>query len=154
MIVYRFTKEKYADKLSGFGAALSQNNRWNPKGREIVYCSMNIATAMAEILVHLPIRLIPKDYLLLHISIPDKHKIQVLETKDYPIDWNEIPPRKETQQIGNHFLEERKSIALKVRSAVVKGEYNLLINPFHPDFSSIQIIKKEVFQFDQRLFGI
>jgi hypothetical protein len=35
---------------------------------------------------------------------------------------------------------------------VVSGDYNFLINPFHPDFAKVKILQKEVFEFDRRLF--
>lgn len=41
---------------------------------------------------------------------------------------------------------------MKVPSAVVQGDFNYLINPQHPDFKKVKIIKKEKFSFDQRLF--
>jgi hypothetical protein len=40
----------------------------------------------------------------------------------------------------------------KVPSAVVSGDYNFLINPFHSDFGKVKILQKEVFEFDRRLF--
>ncbi|MFY8046747.1 MAG: RES family NAD+ phosphorylase [Chitinophagaceae bacterium] len=37
-------------------------------------------------------------------------------------------------------------------SAVTKGDYNLLINPAHPDFKKIKIKGVEKFPFDRRIF--
>ncbi len=152
MLVYRLSREKYADTLSGFGAALSYTNRWNSKGREMIYTSLNIATAMSEILVHVSVRLIPKDYMVIHIEIPDTIIIDRLNDTDLPKNWNEVPPPAETQKIGDQFLIDKEYAGLQVPSAVVNGEYNLLLNPFHHDFTAIKIVKKEHFRFDQRLF--
>ena len=41
---------------------------------------------------------------------------------------------------------------MRVPSAVVKGDHNLLINPFHPEFKEIKIIAIDPFSFDKRLF--
>jgi hypothetical protein len=43
---------------------------------------------------------------------------------------------------------------LKVPSATTKGDHNLLINPFHPEFKEIKIVAVEPFPFDNRLFRI
>jgi RES domain-containing protein len=41
---------------------------------------------------------------------------------------------------------------MKVPSAVVQGDFNYLINPFHKDYSRIKIVSTERFSFDNRLF--
>lgn len=59
-----------------------------------------------------------------------------------------LPHSPETQQIGEEFVLAQKSLVLKVPSAIVQGDFNYLINPIHPGFSSIKIIKTELFSFD------
>ena len=54
--------------------------------------------------------------------------------------------------IGNEFLKTKKSLLLKVPSAIIPEETNVLINPAHPDFKKVKIIKASPFQFDTRLF--
>ena len=41
---------------------------------------------------------------------------------------------------------------MRVSSAIVQEEFNILINPYHKEFHKIKIIKKEKFEFDKRLF--
>jgi RES domain-containing protein len=41
---------------------------------------------------------------------------------------------------------------LKVRSAVVREEWNYLLNPRHRDFGRIVVQQPEPFAFDERLF--
>ena len=74
MLVYRLSRKKYADTLSGYGAALF-GNRWNSKGTEIIYTSESRALALTEILVHVSKSQVPKDYVMLEIEIPSKAKI-------------------------------------------------------------------------------
>ncbi|MGB3531794.1 MAG: RES family NAD+ phosphorylase, partial [Saprospiraceae bacterium] len=69
-----------------------------------------------------------------------------------PIDWKSIPPAHTTQLIGDRFVSSMEGLTLKVPSVIVPGEYNFLINPAHPDFKKVKIIKKEKFEFDKRLF--
>ena len=61
MILFRLAKQKYSDDLSGLGAELT-GGRWNNKGTRILYTSDSRALCTAEIAVHMPIGLIPKDY--------------------------------------------------------------------------------------------
>ena len=151
MKVFRLTKAKYAETLSGVGAA-KFGNRWNSKGVEMIYTAGCRALAVTEILVHLPTGLIPQDMMMLQIDIPDDLNIQVLDTKILPPDWNVFPPRLETQQLGDTFVFENRFAVLKVPSAVVQGDFNYLLNPNHPDFKRIKIISQEPFGFDVRLF--
>ncbi len=151
MKVFRLTKAKYAGELSGIGAA-KFGNRWNSKGIEMIYTAGCRALAVTEILVHLPTGLIPKDMMMLQINIPDDMNMQVLDTKILPQDWHVFPPRVATQQLGDAFVLKNRYTVLKVPSAVVKGDFNYLLNPNHPDFERIKIISQEPFGFDVRLF--
>ena len=51
MEVYRLTRQKFASRLSGKGAAI-KGARWNSPGVEIVYTAVNRSLAMAEVAVH------------------------------------------------------------------------------------------------------
>lgn len=151
MIVFRLSKKKYASRLSGKGASKS-NNRWNSKGIEMIYTAESRALAMAEVAVHLTFATLPSDYIMMEIEIPNNLIIKKLDADSLKIGWNENPHRQETQKIGDDFINERKAVALRVPSAVVKGDFNFLINPYHEDFDQVKIIKSYNFPFDERLF--
>jgi RES domain-containing protein len=53
--------------------------------------------------------------------------------------------------IGDAWFDASQSVALRVPSVVVRGEYNLLLNPEHPDMAQIAIGRPEPFFFDPRL---
>lgn len=150
MKVYRLSRKKYAGELSGKGAALS-GNRWNSKGVEMIYTSESRALAMAEVIVHLSLAVLPKDFVLLEIEIPDAIAIKKLNPKDLPETWSAFPHHQATQQLGDEFIREGQYAVLQVPSAVVNGDSNFLINPFHPDFKKIKISSQHPFLFDQRL---
>ncbi len=153
MIIYRLTKEKFANQLSGFGAEQS-GGRWNSKGVAMIYTSENRSLCTAEIAVHTPLGIMPLDFCLISIEVPDNMKIESLALKDLPYKWREIPPDVASQKVGDAFIRNSKSSVLKVPSVVVQGEYNYLINPNHLDFNKIKIKKIEPFSFDERLFSI
>ena len=151
MELYRLSREKFAGSLSGKGAAL-KGARWNSVGVELIYTAANRSLAMAEVAVHFTLGTIPPDYVMATIFVPDDVSLSQLVTKDLPADWSAWPHSVSTQAIGDRFIAENKYAMLKVPSAVTQGDFNLLINPFHSDFSRIQIVQKENFPFDRRIF--
>jgi len=150
MKVFRLSKQKYARDLNGKGAARF-GNRWNSKGTEMIYTSESRALAMAEVAVHLTLANIPSDYMI-ELEIPETIKISTLQNNKLPIDWNENHPGIHTQKIGDEFIDDGNTCVLKVPSAVVKGDFNFLINPHHKDLKKIKIISITNFPFDKQIF--
>lgn len=151
MKVYRLAREKYANELSGIGAA-KYGNRWNSKGVEIIYSAESRALAMAEVLVHLSLDTLPSDFQMIQIEIPDSIHIESLSIKQLQKEWNSFPSSIQTQKIGDTFIQDNKMLVLKVPSAVVKGDHNYLINPNHLDFYKVEITNISKFPFDHRIF--
>ncbi|MCG9910951.1 MAG: RES family NAD+ phosphorylase [Flavobacteriales bacterium] len=152
MIVYRLCKAKYADDLSGTGAEKT-GGRWNSKGTAVLYTGSSRALCTAELAIHLPLGIIPTDYVLVAIEIPDNITINELHPSQLPKGWNAVPHNEISQNIGNRFIHENQTLLLKVPSVVVPGDYNYLINPNHNDFKRIKIKEKTLFTFDKRLFS-
>lgn len=151
MRVFRLSKHKYANQFIGKGAAKS-GNRWNSKGTEIIYTAESRALAMAEVAVHLTLATLPSDFVMIEIDIPSNIKIKEVNLKDLTVRWTRHPPIKETQKIGDNFIDANTTFVLKVPSAVVKGDYNYLINLHHPHFKNISIKEITAFPFDQKNF--
>jgi RES domain-containing protein len=151
MIVYRLCRKNYANDLSGRGAEIS-GGRWNGKGIAALYTSSSRALCAIEIVVHIPAGIIPKDYYMVTIELPDDAGITTLNVKELPSNWNNNPIPTSTQRIGNTFLSEQKALVLKTPSAIIKDEWNYIINPMHKDFQKVKIISTEPFSFDTRLF--
>lgn len=152
MIVYRLSRRRYAGELSGKGAALF-GNRWNSKGVEMIYCAESRALAMAEVVVHLTLATLPSDFVMTEIFVPDRIAVDTVSEKELPKDWNVFPHNPQTQKIGDAFVRQNEYCVLKVPSAVVKGDFNYLLNPFHKDFSKIKIQNLTDFPLDRRVFG-
>jgi RES domain-containing protein len=151
MKVFRLAREKFATPLSGIGAAL-YGARWNPKGIELIYTAQNRSLAMAEIAVHFTLATLPEDYVITSIDIPEDVEVKQLAETDLPLDWKEFPHPNSTQKIGYDFVVENRYAVLMLPSVVTMGDFNLLINPNHPDFSKITISSIEKFPFDRRIF--
>ncbi len=151
MEAFRLSREKFSEPLSGKGAAL-KGARWNSVGVELIYLASNRSLAMAEVAVHLTMATIPSDFVMLTIHIPDDTSLQKLKVTDLPPDWNAFPHPLSTQMIGDRFAIENRYCVLQIPSAVTQGDFNLLINPHHPDFRRIKISEKTKFPFDKRIF--
>lgn len=151
MEVYRLSREKFASTLSGKGAAI-KGARWNSVGVELIYTAGNRSLAMAEVAVHFSLATLPSDYVMISIFIPDDISLLKLNVADLPEDWNTFPHPSSTQIIGDKFVAENKYCVLQIPSSVTQGDYNLLINPNHPDFKRVKIIATEKFPFDKRIF--
>ncbi len=155
MFVYRISKKEYINDLSGIGAGL-YGGRWNPKGLNLVYTSGSIALASLEYLVH--------NYHLLSTTTVCMAKIEINASAivdSYPIDelprgWNlQMSKQVATQHIGKKFLIKGDKYMLKVPSAVVPGEFNLLLNPNHVHHSKTKVVEViDPFDFDQRLLNL
>jgi RES domain-containing protein len=151
MELFRLSTKKWSETLTGKGAAI-KGGRWNSPGTEIVYCAASRSLAMAEVAVHFTLSTLPDDYMMVTIYAPDSTSVKMIQERDLPNDWNAYPHIAGTKAFGDDFISENKYCLLKVPSAVTKGDYNMLINPFHPEFQNITIIHSEPFPFDHRLF--
>jgi len=149
MILYRIVKCAYAD-LSGTGARL-YGGRWNSEGRSMVYLASSRSLAVLEALVHLSPTNLPNDFCIMTIEAPED--VLEIPVKQLPKNWNEYPEHNSLKLIGNDFLIKQKHLLLKVPSAIVKEEYNYLLNPLHKNAGLVKIISTQPFAFDQRLMG-
>lgn len=148
MILYRFTNKNYGADISGEGARL-QGGRWNSKGFPVIYTSTTISLSLLELIIHSTSYEEIQSNFLMKINIPDSFAASLTHLSLKP-DWKDDPDY--SRYIGNSFLKSKKSLLMKVPSAIIPEEYNVLINPLHADSRKIKIITSSLFQFDNRLF--
>lgn len=151
MELYRLYRRKYGDPLSGYGASL-QGGRWNSPGTELLYTASNRSLAMAEVLVHLSLATLPKDYEMAVLYLPDDLPISRIAPSSLPPHWSGFPPPETLQQLGDRLVREQQFVALQMPSAVTPGDFNLLLNPQHPHFGRIKLLESSPFGFQTRLF--
>lgn len=150
MLLYRISRTKFAKDLSGDGARLA-GGRWNHKGTPVIYTAESRSLAALEALVHMS----QADFLVrrkvVTIEVPKSIIPKTIRTSELPEDWRRYPPSFKLADLGTEWAVEKKSLLLRVPSAVVPEEFNILINPIHPDINLVKIGKIEDFVFDNRL---
>ncbi|MES2061056.1 MAG: RES family NAD+ phosphorylase [Bacteroidota bacterium] len=149
MILYRISKCIYIKDLTGTGARM-YGGRWNSEGKSMVYLASSRALAVLEVLVHLPPLLLPDNFCIAEVEVPDK-SILTLDVKSLPDNWQSASSPAELKTLGNQFIKETKYLMMKVPSSVVPEEYNYLLNPWHPDIRKVKLLNTHPFNFDDRL---
>jgi len=150
MQVYRITAPRHVSQaLSGVGAA-NAGGRWNSRGTRLAYAASSISLATIEMLVHVDRRSAPPDRRLLSFDIPDALFGSPMSVS---ADWNQLPYSPRARAAGDAWIKSMANLEVRVPSAAVKYEYNVLINPEHTDFNQITLVFNEPLLLDSRFFG-
>ena len=144
--VYRVCRAAHA-RLDGLGARIA-GGRWNSPGRAVVYMAQSVALAVLENLVHMSRQDFPRGYVIVGAVIPDE-----LSILDVPVRATAGFHEAQLRAFGDRWTDEKMSVALRVPSAVVPGDWNYLLNPAHPQFGRIVAARTIPFEFDPRLFA-
>jgi RES domain-containing protein len=125
--------------------------RWHTRGREILYCAPNPATAVLEILVHGRVRepAALSRHRFIKLDIPDEISRDSVDESQLPTDWSRRVSV--TRAWGDRWLRERHAAVLTVRSVLVPEIYNLIINPRHADAARIKCLTSFPYPLDSRL---
>ena len=148
MLVYRITGKKYANDISGTGAAIF-GGRWNKKGTPVLYTGGSKEIALLETIVHTPPMLVP-DLDILTFEIPDD-SITEIKIENLPKNWIDYPAPSILAKIGEDWVIKRETIALKVPSCIIHSACNYILNCRHPDYNKVKLVEHKDFHFDSRL---
>jgi RES domain-containing protein len=148
---WRICRRRYvAAAATGEGARL-YGGRWNSRGVRVVYASTSLALAAVETFVNLEPNLRPADLVSIEGEIPDAVQIGRLHLDALPENWHET--RDESMcAFGDDWIRYGHEAAILVPSAAIRGEWNILLNPLHPEFSKVQFREPAPFEFDLRMF--
>ena len=124
--------------------------RWNTRGSPVIYSSEHYSTALLEKLVHGSGRLPPNQHFV-EITIPRGATYEILSPEALP-GWDMMPATV-SKAFGEAWCLERRSLVLLVPSVVARLDRNVLINPAHPEFGTIETSLHEPVFWDRRLFG-
>lgn len=149
IVVWRIVKRKYeATAFDGEGAS-DYGGRWNSPGKRVIYTAGSKSLALLEQLVHLDSSAL-SSYVVIPVTFSDALLSEV-DILLLPPDWKGHPAPVELRDIGDSWLDSFGSAVLRVPSAIVPDESNYMINPDHPDFSSVEIGASVLFEIDLRL---
>jgi RES domain-containing protein len=152
---WRISERTYAPRsAAAFDGEGSRRygGRWSPAGRRAAYASSSLALASLEYLVNLDPVDAPPDLVSIRVEIPEAILIETIETATLPPNWRRNPYPRELHSIGERWLLAESSVCLRVPSAVIPEEFNLLINPLHRDFDALHFLEPVVFNFDPRMW--
>lgn len=145
------TPEYEAHDMSGRGAEKS-GGRWNRPGTPLSYSSVTRALACLETLVHLAKHPLPLNRYLVKIDVPAVAWSAAVELdRATLVGWDAEPAAKASLDWGMAWVAGRASLLARVPSVVVPEEFNVLINPAHPDIRTLKAQKVRKWLYDSRL---
>lgn len=141
MRAYRLHRARRA--ASEYTGSLLYPGRWHPKGTPMLYFSPALSLACLEQLVHLGPKQVPDDYAFTSIELRAEPEIADFR--------GSLTDLEATRRYGHRWAMDRQALALLVPSAIIPVEFNLLLNPLHPEFETLQWSAPQPFAFDVRL---
>jgi RES domain-containing protein len=118
----------------------------------MVYASSSLALAAIEFFVHLEPNQAPADLVAIAAELPEGEPSLRWEGKSLPPDWwgEELGPMRD---LGDAWIRDRRSLAVWAPSVPIRGEWNVLVNPLHPQASELKVAPPVPFHFDSRMFA-
>jgi len=146
MIVWRVS---FRENIKGSDIAA----RWNEKGIKVLYTSSNPSLCSWEYFAHQVSQTEwPIGLKLLKIKIPDGHRdIIRLPNSRLPQGWNQLTYLKQVQATSRIELLNKNRLGIWLPSVIIPEDFNLILNPNYPGYSSIVRHKETVpFNYDDR----
>src|SRR6202790_3481979 len=143
-----FTRTR-KEAFSGQGGVYA-SARWHSAGRPIVYTAQSLSLAALEILVRLKQTNDIQPFYAYSAEIPDS---LILNPNSFPARWKSRISV--SRAFGDAWLEAKAAPAMLVPTIITPGEWNVLINPLHPQFSLKWIVTgPDAYPFDARLLPV
>jgi RES domain-containing protein len=146
---WRITKRRHAKTAFSGAGAKRYGGRWNSPGTSVVYTSETQSLAILEILVHVQAPELLQQYVLIRVEIEDS-LVEKVEANRLPRNWQAEPGPVQLRNIGDDWVQNGVSVALRVPSALVPAGSNFLLNPAHANFQRLIIGEPVAFAFDER----
>jgi RES domain-containing protein len=85
------------------------------------------------------------------IEVPDD-AVHEARVATLPRGWNKLPPSPASKRFGDQWVAAGSSLGLLVPSVIAPEERNLLLNPAHPRFREVGVLKRSRVRMDLRLY--
>lgn len=147
MKLWRLYRRAHGQGLDGAGGRYAAG-RWHQQGTPVVYFGAGAAIVVLEKLAHLNPDTLPADLMLGLFEADVSAEDVWAEGRGHSRDVEDID---QTRAAGQEWLKSGRSCVLRVPSAVVPEEQNLVVNPLHAEAQQITLIVERLFMFDGRL---
>lgn len=147
---WRLAKTRHIRPPFDGEGARHYGGRWNSPGVAVAYASESISLAVLEVLAVVQRTSVLDSYSLVSADF-DESAVETVAPAELPAHWRRYPAPQELQAIGDRWVAERRSLILRVPSAVIEAECNFMVNPAHPAFASMRVSAPVPFEFDTRL---
>ncbi len=147
MLVYRIVHKKYVGTL--FAGGLT--GRWNSEGKKVLYTAGTVSLAYLETLHHRKGLGFNNDFRIMVIYLPSQASFLDIASSQLPSGWRNFRNYEACQRIGDDWFERSEHLCLRVPSAVVPENQNIIINTLHPDYPHVKLIETFDFSPDERL---
>lgn len=114
-------------------------------------CAGSLALAALEYFIHLDPDELPDDLVSIRVELPSGLAVDDIDVASLPADWRRTPGPTALRAIGTHWVARASAVALRVPSAIIPEEYNVLLNPAHLDMCKLRIDAPRAFVFDSRM---
>lgn len=144
MQLWRLYRRAHGPGLDGMGG-LHASGRWHRQGTRVVYFGASPAIVVLEKLAHVDPGTLPSDLILARFEA-------VLSVEDVLAgEADDVANLNLTQARGEAFFRKSTACVLRVRSVILPEEYNLVLNPLHPEAARLNAFTEREFRFDGRL---
>ncbi|MGB7539027.1 MAG: RES family NAD+ phosphorylase [Anaerolineales bacterium] len=147
MVAWRLVPKRHqGEAFSGEGARIAAG-RWNARGTRAIYLSGSLSLAALEMMVYAGRAALSIPLSCFRVEIPDGLSIDSLAPEKLPSNWRQQPAPESTRRLGSEWIARGTAVGLRIPSVLISEEWNLLLNPAHPDFRRIKISKPQILRF-------
>jgi len=153
MRLWRIEKSVFAKEVRSGNGARVYGGRWNSPGRPAIYCASSLSLAMLEVLAHVSTEEdAGEKRVFFPVEVDDK-LVEEVAAADLPRGWRSALDTNPCRRLGDAWLARGSSVALRVPSALVAGEFNCILNPAHPQYrKAVTWSRGRPLRIDARLF--
>ena len=101
--------------------------------------------------MHLPGQKVPRNYVAVPAEIPDHLRHDFYLVTALPTQWRSRAEHRALIRLGDDWIAHGKAAVLRVPSALIPDEENVILNPTHPDFGQIIVQTAQPFRLDARI---
>ena len=153
MRLWRIEKSVFAREVRSGNGAQIYGGRWNGPGRPAIYCAGSLSLAMLEVMAHVSTEEDAGEKRVFFTVDVDDKRAEEIATTDLPRNWRSALKAGPCRRLGDAWLGRGHSVALRVPSALVAGEFNCILNPAHPHYRKAAIWSAgRPLRMDSRLF--